>query len=98
MIVYLCGPMTGLPKLNVPAFAAAAAHLRAAGHIVVSPHEVSPGEKSWSDHLRADLIAMLRSCDAICLLPGWDTSKGATLERHVAETLGFTILRYEETT
>ena len=39
MRLYLAGPMTGLPLWNFPAFATAAAALRADGHTVFSPAE-----------------------------------------------------------
>jgi len=39
MIVYLAGPMQGIPEFNFPAFHKAAAYLRKQGHTVFNPAE-----------------------------------------------------------
>jgi len=87
MKIYLAGPMTGLPDFNFPAFHALAYRLRERGLTVVNPAEVNPDQAmSWAECMRRD-IAELVTCDAIALLPGWQKSKGALLEHHIAERL-----------
>lgn len=88
MKVYLAGPMTGLPELNFPAFHAAAANLRAAGFEVVSPAEINPDPgMKWEDAMRKDIPELVK-CHAIALLPGWEASRGARLEKTIADALG----------
>lgn len=89
--LYISGPMTGLPDWNFPAFNAKAQELRERGFQVVNPAEDKEPDLEWSDYLRIDL-RMLMDCDAIYMLPGWQGSKGARLEHHVACELGFAVL------
>ncbi|MGK2897240.1 MAG: DUF4406 domain-containing protein [Burkholderiaceae bacterium] len=90
--VYLSGPMTGYPDLNFPAFNAEAARLRGLGFDVVNPVDVNVDPSaSWHECLRKDLAALL-TCDAIALLPGWERSKGAQLELHVAHRIDMEIV------
>lgn len=89
--VYISGPMTGYPVYNRGAFEVAANILRALGHDPVDPGETETPGLSWSDYLRADL-RLLTDCDAVAVLPGWEASRGAALEVHVAHALGMTVL------
>lgn len=90
MRVYLSGPMTGIPDNNFPAFHAHAAALREQGYDVVSPAEIQEAG-TWELCLRADLRELC-TCDAIALMPGWESSKGANLELHVAHRLGMQVM------
>ncbi len=95
MKIYVAGPMSGLPEFNFPMFQKAVDVLREADPDweVISPHELDvvwgSQEKKWTwrRYMERDL-AILIHCDAIALLPGWITSKGARLEAHVARELG----------
>tara|TARA_B100000929_G_scaffold45931_1_gene32664 strand:- start:204 stop:533 length:330 start_codon:yes stop_codon:yes gene_type:complete len=95
--IYISGPMTGLPGLNREAFYQAAKELRALGFEVSNPAENDgPGELlSWEEYMRTDLIDMLK-CDTIALLPGWEASKGAHLELHVAHRVGMNVVSVAE--
>jgi len=85
--LYIAGPMTGLPDLNFPAFHAEAARLRALGYEVSNPAEINPDPTAgWEACMRAD-IAELVKCDGVALLPGWERSRGASLEAHIAHSL-----------
>jgi len=92
MRLYIAGPMTGLPEFNIPAFNAAEAALNAAGFETRNPARHGAGEPGleWSDYMRRDIPDLLE-CDAVALLPGWGASRGATLEVHIAETLGMPV-------
>lgn len=91
MKIYIAGPMTGLPELNFPAFHAEAKRLRALGYEVVNPAEINVDPSTgWAQCMRAD-IKELVTCDGIAMLHGWEKSKGATLEQHIAKALGMFI-------
>lgn len=89
--LYLCGPMSGLPDFNYPAFHQAADWLRGLGYRVTNPAEngLPPGAP-WSQHMRAD-IKGLCDCAALAVLPGYELSKGAQLEIELATRLELTV-------
>lgn len=90
-MIYISGPMTGLPDLNFPAFHAAAAALRAVGLQALNPAELDHGfDPAWDVCLRGDIVALV-GCNSILMLDGWMQSKGARLERHIAVQLGMPV-------
>lgn len=90
MKLYIAGPMSGIEEHNFPAFYLAEAQLREAGYRVVNPASVNQIGTPWTDCLKKDLKKLL-DCDGLALLPGWEHSRGATLEHDVAERLEYPI-------
>ncbi|PPC91871.1 MAG: hypothetical protein CTY34_02015 [Methylobacter sp.] len=94
--VYLAGPMSGLPDYNYPAFNAAAEALRARNWHVENPAEnPQPPCGSWNGWMRMAIRQML-TCERVVLLPGWELSRGAKLEKQIANEVGMTVLTLEE--
>lgn len=93
--------MTGYPEFNYPAFRAAEAQLRAAGYDTLNPvdseqHNPTPGKpQSWDWYMR-HALRMVLDAEGIALLPGWERSRGATLEKHVAEKLAMPVQTLDE--
>lgn len=88
--VYISGPITGHASYR-EAFEGAQRDLSDQGILSFNPAHVEIPGASWEEYMRHD-IAMLLKCDAIFLLPGWTTSRGACLEYHIAQQLGMTIV------
>lgn len=90
--IYVAGPMSGLPDFNYPAFHAAAATLRGMGHTVLNPAEnPAPPCGTWQGYMRMAL-AQLVQCNCVVLLPGWADSRGALIERKLAQVLGMEVV------
>lgn len=92
--IYISGPISygeklavGSPerKRNEDAFFEAEVSVVLKGHIPTNPMRlhVNHPDWSWERKLRVD-IKYLMDCDAILMLPGWNNSEGACLEREVA--------------
>lgn len=97
--IYISGQISGQPIEEVTAkFEAAEAMLKAQGYEVVNPLKNGiPANASWEAHVAMDVL-LLMGCKAIYLLPDWGFSKGATLEKNLAELTGKTIIYEEEPT
>lgn len=94
--VYISGPMTGVPGHNFPAFAEARKQLRAEGFTVLCPAEAGEVDGwTWEQYLKRDL-AMVLDADAVVALPGWENSRGARLEVHVAGELSLPVVDFAD--
>jgi hypothetical protein len=70
------------PEFNYSTFEGAAQKLRDAGYEVESPTANAGKGENWRDYMRLGITQAL-TCDGVALLPGWDASKGASLEATV---------------
>jgi hypothetical protein len=95
-VIYVSGPMSGMPHYNFPAFNTAANMLRSSGFGVINPADFgSDAGISWRKCLERDLMVMFHA-DVVVTLPGWEKSKGAQLETHVATALGIPVMTIRE--
>lgn len=68
--------------------------LIAAGLEPISPLDKGlPDEAPYTEHLREDLRILL-DCGSICLVEGWEKSRGCNVENIVAQTLNLQTLYY----
>lgn len=77
-------------------FEMAKEQLTALGYDAVTPLEFEHNHgRTWAEYMLEDL-AELNKCDAICLLPCWKYSLGATTEFSFAKGAGKPVYKYEE--
>lgn len=94
--IYIAGKVTGLPQAEVVAkFEEAQLNFEKLGFEVVNPVEVvGTFDTTWQDAMRLCIKAMM-NCNEMVLLPCWTHSKGALVERTLAESLGMNITFYD---
>ena len=92
-VIYLSGPMTGLPDFNYPLFNDCARFFREDGRQILSPAEIDGGQqvttkevKPWQYYM-TKAIEMQMKATAWAGLPGWWRSKGAKREFDLAVDL-----------
>lgn len=106
MTIFISGPMSGHKDFNYPAFHKAAKLLRAQHQVPFSPahHDITGEEltpptadeaQSWEYYMRRSIRIML-GCEAVYMLHGWETSRGARFEHGLAYMLNMTIHHQEQ--
>jgi hypothetical protein len=91
-LTYLAGPITGVRDYR-ERFAAAADKLREQGHAVINPAENAP-QPDWKGYMAVSLTQLVMA-EQIALMPGWEHSRGARLEAHVAAELEMEMIYLE---
>lgn len=87
MKIYIAGKITGDPDYK-KRFDAAEALIAKMGHAVMNPARLEAYEDfTWEDYMDVS-GAMLRVCDAVFFLEGWEDSRGARAERQLADERG----------
>ena len=95
MKIYIAGKISGqdLEKAKKK-FAKAEKEMRQRGFETVNPlaiQKIHP-DKSWGDYMLEDIKQLLR-CDAILLLPDWEDSTGAKIEKMIAQKMGMRVIQ-----
>ncbi len=96
--VYISGQISGQPIDSVrEKFERAERRIKAMGSEPVNPMKNGlPENAPWELHMALDIV-LLMGCESIYLLPDWEHSRGATLEKTIAELTGKQLI-YEKTT
>jgi len=96
MKIYIAGPMKGKKDKNIPEFLAAQEMLESLAFIVLNPAILPEREEITKEQYMDIDLAMIRACDHIYMLKGWQDSSGAFLEHAYAKYLGLEIVYQEE--
>lgn len=92
---YIAGKVTGLPAHTASMrFGTKQKELMNKGYDTVVPLDIVPTEASWEEAMRI-CIAALMECDELHLMSCWQESKGAVIERDLAQRLGMPIIYHK---
>lgn len=86
--IYISGPITGVTRFR-DAFDAAERDLVRKGWNAVNPAALPCGFSRRS-YMAMDLMMLLNCCNLV-LLPGWELSAGAQVEKALAEYVGIRV-------
>ena len=105
-LVYIAGPLNngglGSYEANLAEAIAMAERLRAKGYDVFCPHTAFAALRGYADEpdvldLCLDVLCTLdKERSVLCVMPGWETSKGAIAERAVAQSYGIRLVTEDE--
>jgi hypothetical protein len=93
MKIYISGAITNNPNAKAQFDKAKKTLLELnKGYEPISPMDLPhEHDQSWNAFMREDIKAMI-DCQGIYLIEGWTTSKGARIEKELAQSLDFKII------
>lgn len=98
--IYISGPITGLERhVYLNNFADAELKLRAMGYKVINPTKLIPSRFLWIYKIIGYKLTLLYdiwhllNCDGIYMIDEWQWSKGARLEKNIADVFGLEIIK-----
>ena len=92
--VYISGAITGVADY-LEWFSLAEGEMKALGYHVINPARVMaelPADAMLYDDYIDVSLCLLRMCDAIYMIPGWEDSRGANLEYTYARCVDMVVI------
>ncbi len=94
--VYISGKITGIENEAPFLFETAEKHLFSQGFRPINPLKLNHNhDKSWHNYMKEDIKALC-DCDIIYMLNNWAESKGAIIEKEIANHLGMKVVYESE--
>ena len=90
MLVYISGAISSDPFYKQK-FDEAESMLKRMGYEVFNPASIFHEDWTYADYMKFDIKHLL-DCTHIYLLPGWEKSEGAKLEKLIADKCGIEVL------
>lgn len=95
--IFISGGISGIPDYKYN-FQQARYKLHAAGYEVEDP-SLNVGEPGWGwEQWMKQSIAQMLTCDGVAMLPGYQYSRGALVEMHLANDLRMDVRTVDEWT
>lgn len=96
MKVYISGKITGPhPREYRGKFKAAVRKLNEMGHEAINPARMDVYNLTYAQYMAIDGM-LVKFSDAIYMLDNWEDSKGARMEKELAESLGLKVMYEKE--